>query len=47
MEIKLSCKDFDSWVSFLGRLDKLGGGYIIKNDISKQQKKKIMKNTLN
>lgn len=33
MEIKLSCKDFDSWVSFLGRLDKLGGGYIIKNDI--------------
>lgn len=33
MEIKLKCKDFDGWVSFLGRLNKIGSGYIIKNDI--------------
>ena len=33
MERKLTCKDFDSWLSFLGRLNKVGGGYIIKNDI--------------
>lgn len=33
MEINLKCKDFDAWVSFLGRLGKIGSNYIIKNDI--------------
>lgn len=33
MEINLKCKDFDAWVSFLGRLNKIGSGYFIKNDI--------------
>lgn len=33
MEINLKCKDFDAWVSFLGRLGKIGSKYIIKNDI--------------
>ena len=33
MELVLKCKDFDAWVSFLGRLNKIGSGYIIKNDI--------------
>ena len=32
-EINLKCKDFDSWVSFLGRLAKIGHDYIIKNDV--------------
>ena len=29
----LKCKDFDAWVSFLGRLNKIGTDFIIKNDI--------------
>lgn len=33
MEMILKCKDFDAWVSFLGRLNKIGSGYFIKNDI--------------
>lgn len=33
MEIKLKCKDFDAWLSFLRRLGKIGTGYFIKNDI--------------
>lgn len=33
LQMKLKCKDFDSWVSFLGRLSKIGHDYIIKNDI--------------
>lgn len=33
MELTLKCKDFDAWVSFLGRLGKIGSGYFIKNDI--------------
>lgn len=32
-KLPLRCKDFDSWITFLGRLDKIGTGYIIKNDI--------------
>lgn len=31
--LKLTCKNFDSWVSFLGRLSKIGKGYLIKNDV--------------
>lgn len=31
--LKMTCKNFDSWVSFLGRLSKVGKGYIIKNDV--------------
>ncbi|MCM1220355.1 MAG: hypothetical protein NC548_38315 [Lachnospiraceae bacterium] len=31
--LKLTCKNFDSWVSFLGRLAKVGKGYLIKNDV--------------
>lgn len=33
MEISLKCKDFDAWVSFLGRLNKVGSFYILKNNI--------------
>ena len=33
IEMNLTCKNFDSWVSFLGRLSKIGRGYLIKNDI--------------
>lgn len=31
--LNLTCKNFDSWVSFLGRLAKVGKGYLIKNDV--------------
>lgn len=31
--LNLTCKNFDSWVSFLGRLAKIGKGYLIKNDV--------------
>lgn len=41
MEFKISAKDWDAYVSFLGRLDKLGSGYIMKNGIMKPI---IMKN---
>lgn len=33
MDIVLKCKDFDAWVSFLGRLNKIGSKFVIKNDI--------------
>ena len=33
MEKVLKCKDFDAWVSFLGRLNKIGSDFVIKNDI--------------
>ena len=32
-QIELKCKDFDSWVSFMGRIDKVGSHYLIKNDV--------------
>lgn len=35
MDIKLTAKDWDGYVSFLGRLNKLGKGYIMKNGIMK------------
>ena len=30
--LPLKCKDFDSYISFLGRLTKIGNKYIVKND---------------
>lgn len=33
MELILKCKDFDAYVSFLGRLNKIGSNFVIKNDI--------------
>lgn len=29
----LRCKDFDSWISMLGRISKIGHNYILKNNI--------------
>lgn len=38
-EMALKCKDFDAWVSFLGRLNKIGSDYFIKNDVIMATKK--------
>lgn len=42
LRTSLKCKDFDAWVSFLGRLDKVGSDYIIKNDCYLACEKKCM-----
>lgn len=44
-EFNMRCKDFDSWISFLGRLNKIGTNYIIKNDIILATYKRSTKKT--